>query len=92
MLKTERLVIRVASDDEMRAVIAAQTDDDLRQAYAEMLSGALAHPEARVWYAVWTIALSDGTYIGDLSFKGLSADGSVEIGYGLLGEYEGLCH
>ena len=89
MLKTERLVIRVASDDEMRAVIAAQTDDGLKQAYTEMLNGALTHPEERIWYAIWIIELSDGTYIGDLSFKGLSADGSVEIGYGLLGEFEG---
>ena len=89
MLKTERLVMRVASDDEMRAVVAAQTDDGLKQAYTEMLNGALTHPEERIWYAIWIMELSDGTYIGDLSFKGLSTDGSVEIGYGLLGEFEG---
>ena len=37
---------------------------------------------------MWMIELKDGTHIGDLCFKGLGADGSAEIGYGLR---EGFC-
>ncbi len=35
------------------------------------------------------IELKDGTHIGDLCFKGLSADGVSEIGYGILPQYQG---
>ena len=38
---------------------------------------------------MWMIELLDGTHIGDLCFKGLEADGIVEIGYGILEEYQG---
>lgn len=81
-MKTKRLTLRVASDEEMRAIIAKQIDPDLRQAYTEMLEGCLAHPEIRDFYAVWMMETADGTYIGDLSFKGVAPDGMVEIGYG----------
>ena len=81
-MRTERLNLRVASDAEMRGLIAKQRDPDLRQAYTEMLEGSLAHPEIRDFYAVWMMETTDGTYIGDLSFKGVAPDGMVEIGYG----------
>ena len=42
-----------------------------------------------VWYAIWMIELKNGTHIGELCFKGLGADGMVEIGYGVSEEYEG---
>ena len=54
-----------------------------------MLDGALAHPDQRQWYAVWFIYLKGGEKIGDLCFKGVSAEGSVEIGYGILPEFWG---
>ena len=38
---------------------------------------------------IWFIELKDGTHVGDLCFKGLNADGSVEIGYGIVDEYQG---
>jgi ribosomal-protein-alanine N-acetyltransferase len=31
----------------------------------------------------------DGVQVGDLSFKGLNEDGSVEIGYGINDEFQG---
>ena len=69
----------------MRDFIAAQ--EPLREAYTEMLNGAIAHPSERAWYAMWIIELRDGTHIGELCFKGKSPDGSVEIGYGIAEDY-----
>lgn len=67
----------------MRGFIAAQEPDILREAYTEMLDGALAHPDKRAWYAMWMIELRDGTHVGELCFKGVSPEGAVEIGYGI---------
>ena len=89
-IKSERLLLYPVSDDEMQSLINEQKDDDLRKAYSEMLQGCLDAPENRIWYAVWYMELKDqpGTIIGDLSFKGLGPDGTVEIGYGLR---DGFC-
>ena len=89
ILTTNRLRIRLASDEEMRLLIANETDPDMIQAYGEMRDLALARPEERQWAAVWFIERKDGCRIGDLCFKGLPPDGRVEIGYGLLPEYWG---
>ena len=88
MTETNRLKIYAASKEQMEAFIAEQTDDVLKIAYTEMLDGSLAHPNEREWYAIWMIELKDGTHIGDLCFKGLNADGSVEIGYGIEEEHQ----
>ena len=87
IIETKRLVIQTASEDEMNAYIEKQTDPILITAYKEMLQGCLNHPQDWNWYAIWFIALKDGSYVGDLSFKGLNADGSVEIGYGISEEF-----
>ena len=89
MIKTNRLTLRPATDDELRKIIAEEPEKELKKAYGEMLAGCLAEPEKRVWYAPWLLELSDGTRIGDLCFKGLSDRGVTEIGYGLLPEYFG---
>ena len=89
MIKTNHLKIYPASRVQMEAVIAAETDDEMKLAYTEMLCGATAHPEQWEWYAIWMIELKDGTHIGDLCFKGLSEDGSAEIGYGIAEEHQG---
>lgn len=88
-LTTKRLVIRVAADEEMRAMIEAEKDEGLKAAYGEMLAYSTAHPAQRPWYAAWLIALPTGERIGDLCFKGLGDDGTVEIGYGLLPAWQG---
>lgn len=89
ILETERLIIYPLTDDEMRALIDAQENPDLKQAYTEMLQGCLLHPEARIWNAIWNIELREqaGTVVGDMSFKGLGDDGTVEIGYGTRAGY-----
>lgn len=83
-LETERLRLRVASQNEMERYIDSETDEDLKTAYREMLQGALDDPNAWEWHAIWTIELKDGTHVGDLSFKGLDSKGVAEIGYGIL--------
>ncbi len=73
----------------MLRTIEEQTDDVLKAAYQEMLQSCLDHPDQWKWYCLWMIELKDGTHVGDLSFKGLNADGSVEIGYGIKEEHRG---
>ena len=88
MIETNRLRIYAASQDTMEAFIEAQTAEVLKAAYTEMLNGCLNHPDQWDWYAIWMIELKDGTHIGELCFKGLSADGIAEIGYGISEEYQ----
>ena len=91
LIKTTRLNIYPASDEQMERLIASQTIPELKEAYQQMLDGCLAHPDLREWYAVWNIELNgkSNALVGNLSFKGLEADGILEIGYGMNGEYEG---
>lgn len=88
MLETRRLKIYAASQEMMESFIKAQTVDVLKAAYTEMLNGCLEHPDQWEWYAIWMIELKDGAHIGELCFKGLSADGVAEIGYGISEEYQ----
>ena len=89
MMEGERIRIYPASVAQMEQTLAAERDEELRKAYGEMLAGCLEHPADRAWYAMWIIEKKDGTRIGDLCFKGLGADGRVEIGYGVLEEQQG---
>lgn len=89
MIETKRLVIYPASREQMEALIASETNDELRKAYQEMLAGCLKAPDRWEWHAMWMIELKDGTHIGELCFKGLEADGTAEIGYGIAEEYRG---
>lgn len=88
MLKTERLTIHPASDAEMRDLITHTDDEGLKLAYTEMLTMALENPQYRPWYAAWFIETPDGQRIGELCFKGLSANGTAEIGYGILPDFQ----
>ncbi|MBP5718386.1 MAG: GNAT family N-acetyltransferase [Abditibacteriota bacterium] len=87
LLETPRLKIHIASDEEIRSLIAAQRDDALKAAYTEMFKGSAEHPDARKWYAPWIIELKDGTHVGELCFMGPPSGGAVEIGYGISEEY-----
>lgn len=90
IVESERLLLYPVSDEEMRKIIAAEKEPEMKQAYSEMLQGCLQEPENRVWYTVWNIELKEkpGVVIGDFCFKGLSPDGMVELGYGLR---DGFC-
>lgn len=89
-METNRLRLFAASEERMRRFIAAQAEEGLKAAYTEMLNGCLAHPDQWEWHAVWMIELKDGTHVGELCFKGLSEEGSVEIGYGIAEPHRGL--
>ena len=89
MIETNRLKLYAASREQMETFIAAQSVDVLKAAYTEMLDGCLSHPEQWAWYAIWMIELKDGTHIGELCFKGITEEGSAEIGYGIAEEYQG---
>ena len=69
--------------------IAAQTVDVLKAAYTEMLDGCLSHPDQWDWYAIWMMELKDGTHVGELCFKGITDNGTTEIGYGVAEDYQG---
>lgn len=88
-METERLKIHAATRAEMENFIAAQTDEILKTAYTEMLTGCLQHPAQWAWYAVWMIESKAGAHIGELCFKGLTAEGAAEIGYGIAPEWQG---
>lgn len=89
MIETSHLKIYAASEEQMEAFIAVETDEVMRIAYTEMLEGALTHPDEWEWYAIWMIELKDGTHIGELCFKGVDESGSTEIGYGIAEDYQG---
>jgi len=91
MIKTARLNIYPLSDQEMETVIANEINPDLRAVYTQMLAGCLKYPEQRIWHAMWVLELNDGsgTVVGSLAFKGLNANGTVEIGYGIYPQYAG---
>lgn len=88
VLETGRLRIYTASCAEMQELIRTESDEELKKAYTEMLEGCLKNKEQWEWYAAWLIDLKDGTHIGDLNFKGIDANGVVEIGYGINEEYQ----
>ena len=88
MIKTNRLKIYAASKEQMETFIASQSVDALKEAYSEMLDGCLSHLDQWEWYAIWMIELKDGTHVGELCFKGITSEGSAEIGYGISEEYQ----
>jgi len=89
-IKSKRLVISPMTDEEMTALIGS-SDEEMQAAYSEMLTGAKEHPEVRPWYIAWKICLKKepDKMVGDLCFKGPQEKGRVEVGYGILPEYEG---
>jgi len=87
--KTKRLLLEVLTDEQIQGLIDGETDPHMQAAYGEMLSGSRAHPAERQWYAPWGAYQKDGTFVGDLCFKGPPSHGEVEIGYGIRDAYQG---
>ena len=89
-IKTKRLTLQPMTNEEIKELIRKTDNEELRQAYTEMLGACEANPEVRIWYAPWKMILKkEGTYVGDIGFKGPQRNNAVEIGYGVLKEYEG---
>ena len=90
-VKTKRMLLSPMSDGEIEALMEKTDSAELREAYGEMLSGCKRDPGNRIWYAPWKMTRkSDNTFLGDLGFKGPARENAVEIGYGILPEYEGM--
>lgn len=90
LVNTKRLSLRAMTDAETERLIDSCADEELCEAYREMLSGSRENANNRIWYAPWSIVRkSDGEFIGDIEFKGTAVNGAVEIGYGVEAEYEG---
>ena len=89
-IKTKRIVLQPMTDEEIVILMGHMDSDEMWAAYSEMLDGCRRDPENRVWYTPWKMELRDSRkYIGDLCFKGPANNHAVEIGYGVLPEYEG---
>lgn len=91
-LETDRLAISPIGQAELSLLIdqLQACAPELSAAYAEMLALCVAHPQQRLWYTAWRIETkSDCAEVGYAGFKGLQADGSVEIGYGVDSGCEG---
>ena len=89
-LLTERLKVYPISTDKMKEVVENEKNEILKMAYKEMLDGCLKNPENYIWYTLWFMELKDSAseIVGSLSFKGISENGIVEIGYGINDGYE----
>ena len=89
LVETERLRLYPLSDREMEALIEDESVEELKLAYGEMLNACLVAPRDRVFSAIWKLERKeDGVAVGDLCFKGLGEDGTVEIGYGTYEPYQ----
>ena len=89
-LQTERLSLRPMSDAELQTLMEAvrPRDAELADAYNDMLRGSREHPQARLWYTAWgAYRKNTGELVGDLCFKGPSAQ--PEIGYGMIEAFWG---
>ena len=89
-LLTERLKIYPISIDKLKEIVENEKNEILKMAYKEMLDGCLKCPEKYIWYTLWFIELKDSAneIVGSLSFKGISENGTIEIGYGINDGYE----
>ena len=89
-LQTERLSLHPMSDAELQTLMEAVSprDAELADAYNDMLRGSREHPQARLWYTAWgAYRKNTGELVGDLCFKGPSAQ--PEIGYGMIEAFWG---
>lgn len=88
---TERMIIFPISREELKSKMEKERSVEMKQAYSEMLAGCVDHPKQHLWYTVWMMQLKEENkpFVGDLCFKGLDENGTVEIGYGIYPEYEG---
>lgn len=84
-VRSERLVLRPRTEEEMLVLRDAETDPEDRKAYSEMLELMRVEPETAEWACDWRVSLPDGTEVGGIGFKGApDADGSVELGCATL--------
>ncbi len=65
-----------------------QQDIELSQKiYAIKCNNIAAHPAEWLFCTSWQMALSSGCVIGEIGFKGVPVDGTIELGYGTQEQY-----
>lgn len=87
-VESDRLILTPRSLEEMERLYEAETDEELKKAYGEMIDGMKKAPEREEWTSDWTIGLKDGRTVGGIGFKGVpDENGTVEVGYGIDEEF-----
>lgn len=88
IIESERLIIKSRTIEEMQVVRDNEKDEEMIQAYGEMIDNMKTLGNKDYWGCDWLISLKDGTPIGGIGFKGLpDKDGKIEVGYGIDLEY-----
>lgn len=88
-IESQRLIIETLSARELHGLAEEYkaADPELSEAYIEMAQAYAEHPDEHEWYTSWRISDKGGAEVGDADFKGLGADGHIEIGYGIRPEH-----
>jgi ribosomal-protein-alanine N-acetyltransferase len=104
LIRTERLELVAATPDTVRAAIddvpqmgrlldatvsrdwpPELLDDDALRWTLEKLEDPSNDP---AWWLYWVVLRAPRTLVGTAGFKGPPADGTVEVGYGIVGEFQ----
>ena len=86
---SKRLTITSKSIEEMEQKYEAEQQEEMKQAYLEMVTEMKRLQGQEEWACDWTICLKSGIAIGGIGFKGIADEaGNVEVGYGIDEEYQ----
>ncbi|MEY8352788.1 GNAT family N-acetyltransferase [Lachnospiraceae bacterium 54-53] len=89
-VESERLILMPKSLEEMEQLYEAETEEEMKRAYGEMIVEMKRRPELEDWATDWTIELKDGRTVGGIGFKGAPDEhGTVEAGYDIHEEFRG---
>lgn len=84
VVETERLRMVPQTMEALRMLHDEEMDEDMKQAYKDMMETVQQLPGQEEWGTEWEIALASGQRIGGIGFKGApDGEGIVEIGYGI---------
>ncbi len=80
-VESERIVLTPRSLEEMVQVWEAETDEEMKKAYEEMIAFMKKTPDMEEWTSDWKIALKGDQVIGGIGFKGVpDEEGKVQVG------------
>ena len=86
---SSRLTITSKTIEEMEQKYQIEENEEMKQAYFEMVTEMKRIQGHEEWACDWTICLKSGIAIGGIGFKGIADEaGNVEVGYGIDEEYQ----
>lgn len=86
---SKRLIITSKTMEEMEAKYQSEQNEEMKQAYYEMLTEMKRIPGHEEWACDWNICLKSGEVIGGIGFKGIPDQaGHVEVGYGIDEDFQ----